>query len=145
MLELDIPIDSNLLVYTGDTEHQAEVWDVYRAQPGAELRSAVSSLQSAVPSHTTRRLSRWGVWRPQYGLEVLQAHKWEIRRDLTGVVFHTSTTHEPPYVDVAYVKDKSDYFPTGYKVNINLLRSYIYTNKVSNKKGGEGFKFILRL
>ena len=62
VLELDIPIDSNLLVYTGDTEHQAEVWDVYRAQPGAELRSAVSSLQSAVPSsHHTQAVPLGGL------------------------------------------------------------------------------------
>ena len=43
---LDIPIDSNLLVYTltGHTDQHLQLWDVYRAQPGADLRSVLAQI-----------------------------------------------------------------------------------------------------
>ena len=61
-------------------------------------------------------MSRWAVWRADYGLEVLAADKWELRKDLTGVTFRTSTAHEPPYVDVVFVAEKNNNnLPTGYQ------------------------------
>ena len=38
VVELNIPIDSNLMLYIGATEHYLEIWDVYRPQPGGSLR-----------------------------------------------------------------------------------------------------------
>ena len=64
-------------------------------------------------------MSRWGVWRADYGLEVLAADKWELRKDLTGVMFQASTAHEPPYVDSRDIDpdilDSYD-LPQGYRV-----------------------------
>ena len=72
------------------------------------------------------RVSRWGVWRSDYGLEVLAVNKWEVRRDLTGVVFTTSTAHEPPYVDVSHINNNKNVLPTGYQAGY-------YDNNVSDK------------
>ena len=66
-------------------------------------------------------MSRWGVWRADYGLEVLAADKWELRKDLTGVMFQASTAHEPPYVDVVFVRENNDYFPPGYQAGAGLF------------------------
>ena len=64
-------------------------------------------------------MSRWGVWRSDYGLEVLAADKWELRKDLTGVMFQASTAHEPPYVDVVFISEKNNNnFPPGYQAII---------------------------
>ena len=65
------------------------------------------------------RMSRWGVWRLEHGLEVLAADRWELRRDLSGVQFRASTAHEPPYVDVAFVgENNNNNFPPGYQAGL---------------------------
>ena len=45
----------------------------------------------------------------------MAADKWELRKDLTGVMFQASTAHEPPYVDVVFVRENNNHFPPGYQ------------------------------
>ena len=45
----------------------------------------------------------------------MAADKWELRKDLTGVMFEASTAHEPPYVDVVFVRENNNHFPPGYQ------------------------------
>ena len=52
---------------------------------------------------------------------MLAADKWELRKDLTGVMFEASTAHEPPYVDVVFITEKyNNYFPPGYQAIITI-------------------------
>ena len=51
----------------------------------------------------------------------MAADKWELRKDLTGVMFQASTAHEPPYVDVVFVRENKDYFPPGYQAGAGLF------------------------
>ena len=36
---LDLPINSNVVLVTGDYQENMDLWDVYRPSPGAEIRS----------------------------------------------------------------------------------------------------------
>ena len=105
MSDVDIPIDSNVLVFSkvGDT---IELFDVYKPDPGADLR-----------------ITGWGDWSKESGLSVSKTEKWELRRDLTGVYFTTSTAHDPPYVDVRDVDINN--LPPGYKLDIKSSPVYI--------------------
>ena len=60
------------------------------------------------------RISQLGIWSSQFGLELLAVDKWELRRDLTGLVLSASSAHDPPYVDIDQVDP--DKLPPGYKV-----------------------------
>ena len=44
--------------------------------------------------------------------------KWEVRRDLTGIVLTASSAHDPPYVDIGEVDPLN--LPPGYKVGTRL-------------------------
>ena len=44
------------------------------------------------------RTSLWGAWSPRFGLQSSPRHRWERRRDLTGVQFTAATASEPPFV-----------------------------------------------
>ena len=47
-----------------------------------------------------------------FGLEVFPTDKWELRKDLTGVHFDTTTAEELPYLSVSPVL--KDSLPPGY-------------------------------
>ena len=58
---------------------------------------------------------------------MLAADKWELRKDLTGVMFEASTAHEPPYVDVVFVtENNNNYFPPGYQAIITITQKYCH-------------------
>ena len=60
------------------------------------------------------RVSPWGSWDWDTGLDILAVDKWELRKDLGGVMFRASSAHDPPYV--AVVRDMDlDNLPRGYK------------------------------
>ena len=60
------------------------------------------------------RVSAWGSWDWDRGLRILAVDKWELRKDLGGVMFRASSAHDPPYV--AVVRDMDlDNLPRGYK------------------------------
>ena len=43
--------------------------------------------------------------------------KWELRKDMTGILFTTATAHEPPYVVKIDVDiENIDQLPRGYEV-----------------------------
>ena len=44
------------------------------------------------------RTSLWGAWSARFGLQSSPRHRWERRRDLTGVQFTAATASEPPFV-----------------------------------------------
>ena len=62
------------------------------------------------------RISLWGKWSNKEALQILPIEKWEMRKDLSGVYFRTSTAHDPPYVFVVDVDNKTNILPQGYKV-----------------------------
>ena len=46
-------------------------------------------------------------------------NKWELRRDLTGVVFRTASNHDPPFVETINIEKDNVYsspLPRGYFV-----------------------------
>ena len=59
------------------------------------------------------RISNWGRWDSGEGLEIFPIEKWDMRKDLTGVFFKTSSANDPPFVVTMDMDLASP--PPGYK------------------------------
>ena len=64
------------------------------------------------------RISKFGFWSSEFGLSVLAVDKWEVRRDLSGIVLTASSAHDPPYVDLDDVDPLN--IPPGYQATTVL-------------------------
>ena len=108
----DVPIDSNVVLYTGDLHSHLDIWDVYRPHPLADLRWIIKSVWPNQVEMLSR-ISKFGFWSSEFGLSLLAVDKWEVRRDLTGIVLTASSAQDPPYVDIGQVDPLN--LPPGYK------------------------------
>ena len=73
------------------------------------------------------RVSPWGSWDWDRGLHIRAVDKWELRKDLGGVMFRASSAHDPPYV--AVVRDMDlDNLPRGYKARPGHWQYCLFTN-----------------
>ena len=61
-----------------------------------------------------QRFSTWGRWDTGNGLEIFPIEKWDMRKDLTGVFFRTSSANDPPFVVTVRDLDLASP-PPGYK------------------------------
>ena len=68
---------------------------------------------SGTNQQKSSRISKLGIWSSEFGLEVLAVDKWEVRRDLSGLVLTASSAHDPPYVDIDSVQPHD--LPPGYQ------------------------------
>lgn len=102
---VDLPIDSNVFMFM-KSKVEIELYDVYRPQPSFPIK-----------------VSKWGQWNKKEGLKIFTTEKWELRRDLTGVYFTTSTANDPPYVVVRDVDLNNP--PPGYQIDIRSSPVYI--------------------
>ena len=59
------------------------------------------------------RISKFGFWSSEFGLSVLAVDKWEMRRDLSGIVLTASSADDPPYVALENVHPFN--IPPGYQ------------------------------
>ena len=81
------------------------------------------------------RASKWGVWSPNKGLDILPIDKWEMRKDLTGVHFKTTTATEPPYVTTEKANlSNIENWPNGYIVSHSYERIQIKTTLIISWK-----------
>ena len=86
---------------------------IYRENFYEVLLTALITIQ-AHNNVLMARVSPWGSWDWDRGLRILAVDKWELRKDLGGVMFRASSAHDPPYV--AVVRDMDlDNLPRGYK------------------------------
>ena len=71
------------------------------------------------------RIQTFGVWNKFLGLEALK-NKLELRTDLSGVHFRTTTLNSQPFTHVEYIN--KSFLPRGYlvisKKNCQLLAIY---------------------
>ena len=95
--DVDIPIDSSVVLMIKREENIVDMFDVYRPHRSAPLK-----------------ISQLGQWSSSAGFNMLSVDKWELRKDLTGVLFETSTLEELPLVDVDDVE--VDNLPDGYQL-----------------------------
>ena len=72
-----------------------------------------------MPRHT-----KWGIWSPRFGLQVVPVDKWELRKDLSSVHFTTSTADEPPYTTSFEVDPNK--LPPGYKVFFSCIGDFLF-------------------
>ena len=51
MADVNLPIDSNMLVFTGNTAEYFEIFDVYRPYPQADIRCSIAVNKKCVPNY----------------------------------------------------------------------------------------------
>ena len=95
----DIPIDSNVYLYSGNISHFLTLHDVYRPAPHLNLRQDcdVRVMEDQEIIFVIFRLTVCGVWSPALGLQPSPEDKLELRTDLTGVVLRGTSETEPPF------------------------------------------------
>ena len=106
----DIPIDSNVFLYSGNISRVLTIQDVYRPAPHFQLRQGVRhSLNPSVEPSRLKlksklsvmtdswRFTTCAVWAESLGLEASPQNKLELRTDLTGVVMRATSETEPPF------------------------------------------------
>ena len=119
LVDTDIPIDSNVLLYDGDVGNQSILWNVYRTHCTHPLRLNIGSLMYIYyryPFSLFQRFSKFGFWSSEFGLDVVEVgQKWEHRHDLTGLHFTAATLDTQPFVTVEDLDQ--DNLPPGYRVS----------------------------
>ena len=65
---------------------------------------------------STFSFTHFGSWNKDLGLTMLLSKKWELRKDLTDVLFTTASNHDPPFVSLEFAKS-SPGLPYKYQLN----------------------------
>ena len=98
---VDIPITSNVVLFNGSLSGSVDLYDCYRPSPDSDLK-----------------IQLWGLWSQETGLDLVPRQKWELRRDLSGIVFRTAANDDPPFVKTIVDGDQSiSEHPRGYVQN----------------------------
>ena len=107
--DIDIPINSNVVITRALTNKTFEIFDVYRPHQ----------------KHTLK-MTKIGSWTEDKGLNLFSIDKMELRKDLTGVYFKTSTVIEQPMVDAKNIK--FDNLPPGYVLDEKVQQPVFISN-----------------
>ena len=75
----------------------------------------------------------WALWMKDTGLEVLQREKWELRRDLSDVLFRVATEHDPPYASTSKIHALSLPLRFRGEDKLRLPKGYLGTNDSFSK------------
>ena len=99
--KMDVPIDSNVVLFNGSLDGSVELYDCYRASPDSDLK-----------------VQLWGLWSKETGLDLVPRQKWELRKNLSGIVFRTASNNDPPFVNTIVVQNQAiSEPPRGYILN----------------------------
>ena len=63
-----------------------------------------------------------GIWNKESRLELLVKEKFEIRKNMTGVLIRAVTEYNPPFTTIDEVKENN--LPPGYQANHELSKLY---------------------
>ena len=58
-------------------------------------------------------------------MEIFQQEKWERRRDLTNVLFRTTSAEDPPYASMKLITESMSKLPNGYDAESNSNSGFV--------------------